>query len=62
MDTTQAAALFELAKALTFNSFILLCWWLERSERLRVQAASDKHLMDDIDRLLEKTENQAAAK
>lgn len=60
MDSNQASALFELAKALTFNTFILLCWWLERSERIRIQTASDKHLQDDIDRLLEQTEQKNA--
>lgn len=44
---------------LTLTGFIFANWWLERTERLKAQAALEAHYKADIEALLERTEQLA---
>lgn len=50
-------ALSTVAGSLTLTTLLFILWWLERSERIKCQAEKEIHLEEDIERLLDETEN-----
>lgn len=53
----EFTALSTIAGSLTLNTLLFVLWWLERSERIKCQAEKETHLEEDIERLLDETEN-----
>ena len=56
MDADTWATIVKAFGELTLTGFLFANWWLERSERIKIQARLDAHLEDDIEHLLEQTE------
>lgn len=46
-----------IAGSLTLTTFLFVLWWFERAERIKCQSEKETHLEEDIDRLLDETEN-----
>lgn len=56
MDAATWAAVIKSVGELTLTTFLFASWWLERSERLKTQAALEAHYKSDIEALLDRTE------
>jgi hypothetical protein len=56
MDGETMAMIAKAFGELTLTGFLFANWWLERSERLRVQASLEAHYRGDIEQLLDQTE------
>lgn len=57
MDADTWATIVKAFGELTLTGFLFANWWLERSERIRIQADYKSHLEKDIENLLEQTED-----
>jgi hypothetical protein len=57
MDAETWGIIIKAVGELTLTGFLFASWWLERSERLKIQAEHEKHMQADIDRLLDQTED-----
>lgn len=57
MDAETWATIVKAFGELTLTGFLFANWWLERSERLKIQARYDDHLEKDISELLDQTED-----
>lgn len=56
MDSDTWGTIVKAFGELTLTGFLFANWWLERSERLKIQARFDAHLEEDIEQLLDQTE------
>lgn len=56
MDADTWAQIVKAFGELTLTGFLFANWWLERSERIKVQEEYKEHLNKDIDELLDQTE------
>lgn len=56
MDADTWATIVKAFGELTLTGFLFANWWLERSERIKIQKALDDHLLTDIEQLLDQTE------
>lgn len=52
----EILSLVELAGTLTLQAILFLWLWLERSERVKLKEKFDKHMEDEIERMLNETE------
>lgn len=52
------AAIAQIGSSLTTTGLLLVIWWLERAERLKVQALRDSEQSKQIEWLLEQTEQK----
>jgi hypothetical protein len=57
MTAEEFQAITTLAGSLSLTTFLFALWWLERAERIKCQDEKQQHLDDDIERLLDETEN-----
>jgi hypothetical protein len=56
MDADTWGTIVKAFGELTLTGFLFANWWLERSERMKIQARFDAHLEGDIEHLLDETE------
>jgi len=56
MDADTWATIVKAFGELTLTGFLFANWWMERSERIKIQKQYDDHLQKDIDELLDQTE------
>jgi hypothetical protein len=57
MTAQDFNTLSTIAGSLSLTSLLFVLWWLERQERIRCQNEKETHLEEDIERLLDETEN-----
>lgn len=57
MDADTWGIIVKAFGELTLTGFLFANWWLERSERIKIQKQYDEHLVGDIDHLLDQTED-----
>lgn len=56
MDADTWSTIVKAFGELTLTGFLFANWWMERSERIKIQARFDAHLEEDIEQLLDQTE------
>ena len=57
MDADTWTTIVKAFGELTLTGFLFANWWLERSERIKIQASFQEHLTGDIEHLLDQTED-----
>ena len=56
MDADTWSIIVKAFGELTLTGFLFANWWMERAERIKIQAEHKLHLEKDIDHLLDQTE------